>query len=235
MALERLDKVLATGALSRKEVKTLARKGRVLVNGQPAVSSDIKIDPETADICVDGEPFSYKRYVYIMLNKPQGYICASRDQKEKCVVELIENQDCFCLGRLDKNTTGLVILTNDKSLKKLLLPENHVKKSYFVTTRKILLPEIVEQFHQGVIIDQDVRCLPADLEIVDDHHGIVTIEEGKYHQIKKMFLSVNNQVVLLHRHSFGPIILDSGLKPGKWRYLTISEREKLLNVCKKEL
>lgn len=217
-----------------QQCKTLIRHGKISVNG--TIIYDPVYQVRYSDILqfqnriLDSQPFTY-----IMLNKPQGYICASRDQKEKCVVELIENQDCFCLGRLDKNTTGLVILTNDKSLKKLLLPENHVKKSYFVTTRKILLPEIVEQFHQGVIIDQDVRCLPADLEIVDDHHGIVTIEEGKYHQIKKMFLSVNNQVVLLHRHSFGPIILDSGLKPGKWRYLTISEREKLLNVCKKEL
>ena len=214
--------------------RKLIKQGKITVNGE--VIKDHKYPVKFSDqIIYQQTILKAQPFTYIMLNKPQGYICASRDQKEKCVVELIENQDCFCLGRLDKNTTGLVILTNDKSLKKLLLPENHVKKSYFVTTRKILLPEIVEQFHQGVIIDQNVRCLPADLEIVDDHHGIVTIEEGKYHQIKKMFLSVNNQVVLLHRHSFGPIILDSGLKPGKWRYLTISEREKLLNVCKKEL
>lgn len=126
-------------------------------------------------------------------------------KRKKCVVDLIDYPDCFCLGRLDRDTTGLLILTNDKSLKKLLLPQNHVEKTYLVETKERLNKEDQEAFKRGIIIDQKIQCLPAKLEIVDDYHGYVTIEERKYHQIKKMFLSLKNEVVSLKRISFDEI------------------------------
>lgn len=215
-----------------RQCKTLIKHGMILVNG-------LKIYDPLYQV-LNNDVITYKNhilnsqpFIYIMLNKPAGYICANHDKKEKCVIELLETRDCFCLGRLDKNTTGLLILTNDKSLKSLLLPEHHIKKSYLVTTKKILLPEVVKQFQQGVIIDHNIKCLSADLQILDDYHCIVTIEEGKYHQIKKMFLSVDNLVVSLHRQTFGPIILDQQLPQGKWRYLTERERDLLLETQKK--
>ena len=163
-----------------------------------------------------------------MLNKPQGYLCANKDEKEKCVVDLIDYPDCFCLGRLDRDTTGLLILTNDKSLKKLLLPQNHVKKTYLVETKERLKKEDQEAFKRGIIIDQKIQCLPAKLEIIDDFHGYVTIEEGKYHQIKKMFLSLKNEVVSLKRISFDEILLDENLSEGMSRPLNKEERNKLI-------
>lgn len=165
-----------------------------------------------------------------MLNKPKGYICANYDKKEKCVVDLIDEKDCYCLGRLDKDTTGLLILTNDKSLKKLLLPQNHIQKTYFVETLNLLNSENIQQFQQGIIIDKNKQCLPAKLEIIDDYHCLVTIEEGKYHQIKKMFLSINNKVISLKRISFGPLFLDKQLKEGQLRRLTNDEKNKLFNL-----
>ncbi len=163
-----------------------------------------------------------------MLNKPKGYLCANKDEKEKCVVDLIDYLDCFCLGRLDRDTTGLLILTNDKSLKKLLLPQNHVKKTYLVETKEKLKKEDQEVFKRGIIIDQSIQCLPAKLEILDDFHGYVTLEEGKYHQIKKMFLSLKNEVVSLKRISFDEIYLDEDLLEGMSRPLNNEERNKLI-------
>ena len=215
-----------------RQCKTLIKHGMILVNGQKIYDPLYQV--HNRDIIIyKNRILKSQPFTYIMLNKPAGYICANHDEKEKCVFDLLETKDCFCLGRLDKNTTGLLILTNDKSLKTLLLPEHHVKKTYLVTTKQVLLPQVVRQFYQGVIIDRDIKCLSADLQIIDNYHGIVTIEEGKYHQIKKMFLSVNNQVVSLHRQTFGPIILDWQLEPGEWRYLTDWERNLLLKTQKK--
>lgn len=215
-----------------RQCKTLIKHGMILVNGQKIYDPLYQVHDRDV-ITYQNHILNSQPFIYIMLNKPAGYICANRDKKEKCVIELLETGDCFCLGRLDKNTTGLLILTNDKSLKSLLLPEHHIKKSYLVTTKKMLLPQMIRQFHQGVIIDHSVKCLSADLQILDNYHGIVTIEEGKYHQIKKMFLSVNNQVISLHRQSFGPIILDQNLQLGKWRYLSEQEKDLLLKTQKK--
>ena len=172
--------------------------------------NEIKIEKNCAIINFSNEILNYK------------------DEKEKCVVDLIDYPDCFCLGRLDRDTTGLLILTNDKSLKKLLLPQNHVKKTYLVETKERLKKEDQEAFKRGIIIDQKIQCLPAKLEIIDDFHGEVTIEEGKYHQIKKMFLSLKNEVVSLKRISFDEILLDENLLEGMSRPLNKEERNKLI-------
>ena len=154
---------------------------------------------------------------------------ANQDIKEKCVIDLIDNKECYCLGRLDKDTTGLLVITNDPTLsKKLLLPQNHIEKKYLVKTKEILNNNLIELFKNGIIIDQDIKCLPAKLEIIDNHHCFVTISEGKYHQIKKMFLSCNNQVISLKRIAFAGIKLDEDLNYGEYRSLTDKELKLLV-------
>ena len=163
-----------------------------------------------------------------MMNKPQGYICASKDEHDHCVMELIDRQDGFCVGRLDKNTTGFLLISNDASLqKKLLHPLYHVEKTYYVETLKPLQHHLIDAFNQGIIIDQKIQCLPAVLSFIDDYHCYVTIYEGKYHQIKKMFLSCQNQVVKLHRVSFAGVELDSSLHEGEYRHLSQEEFQKM--------
>ena len=210
-----------------KECKTLIKHGFIQVNGVVETNCKRKIQEE--DILIyQGKKLESQPFHYLMLNKPKGYLCANKDEKEKCVVDLIDYLDCFCLGRLDRDTTGLLILTNDKSLKKLLLPQNHVKKTYLVETKEKLKKEDQEIFKRGIIIDQNIQCLPAKLEILDDFHGYVTLEEGKYHQIKKMFLSLKNEVVSLKRISFDEIYLDEDLLEGMSRPLNKEERNKLI-------
>ncbi|MBE5706864.1 MAG: pseudouridine synthase [Erysipelotrichaceae bacterium] len=210
-----------------KECKTLIKHGLIQVNGVVETNCKRKIQEEDV-LIYQGKILKSQPFHYLMLNKPKGYLCANKDEKEKCVVDLIDYSDCFCLGRLDRDTTGLLILTNDKSLKKLLLPQNHVKKTYLVETKERLKKEDQEAFKRGIIIDQKIQCLPAKLEIIDDFHGYVTIEEGKYHQIKKMFLSLKNEVVSLKRISFDEIYLDEDLLEGMSRPLNKEERNKLI-------
>ena len=210
-----------------KECKTLIKHGLIQVNGVVETNCKRKIQEEDV-LIYQGKMLKSQPFHYLMLNKPKGYLCANKDEKEKCVVDLIDYLDCFCLGRLDRDTTGLLILTNDKSLKKLLLPQNHVEKTYLVETKERLNKEDQEAFKRGIIIDQKIQCLPAKLEIIDDYHGYVTIEEGKYHQIKKMFLSLKNEVVSLKRISFDEILLDENLSEGMSRPLNKEERNKLI-------
>lgn len=210
-----------------KECKTLIKHGLIQVNGVVEINCKRKIQEEDV-LMYQGKKLKSQPFHYVMLNKPKGYLCANKDEKEKCVVDLIDYSDCFCLGRLDRDTTGLLILTNDKSLKKLLLPQNHVKKTYLVETKERLKKEDQEAFKRGIIIDQKIQCLPAKLEILDDFHGYVAIEEGKYHQIKKMFLSLKNEVISLKRISFDEIYLDEDLLEGMSRPLNKEERNKLI-------
>lgn len=212
-----------------KECKALIKHGEIKVN--ESIETNYRYKVRSNDIIVyqdkelDSQPF-----VYYMLNKPAGYICANKDKEHLCVSSLIDRDDCYCLGRLDKDTTGLLILTNDTSLsKQLLLPQNHVTKQYLVTTKEIIKKDLIKVFKEGVVIDQTVKCLPAKLEIIDQYHCYVTIEEGKYHQIKKMFLSCQNEVVALKRVAFGKIKLDSSLLPGRYRSLTDKEIKLLIN------
>ena len=176
-----------------KECKTLIKHGLIQVNGVVETNCKRKIQEEDV-LIYQGKMLKSQPFHYLMLNKPQGYLCA----------------------------------TNDKSLKKLLLPQNHVEKTYLVETKERLNKEDQEAFKRGIIIDQKIQCLPAKLEIIDDYHGYVTIEEGKYHQIKKMFLSLKNEVVSLKRISFDEILLDENLSEGMSRPLNKEERNKLI-------
>lgn len=212
-----------------KQCKTLIKHGKIMVNHKIVSDPLYKVKDDDC-IVFENKELKAQPFLYYMLNKPKGYICANYDKKEKCVTEFIDEKDCYCLGRLDKDTTGLLIVTNDKSLKRLLLPQNHISKIYFVETLKPMINKNIKQFYQGIIIDKDKQCLPAQLEIIDDYHCLVAIEEGKYHQIKKMFLSINNKVMSLKRISFGPLCLDEQLKEGQWRLLSNDEKNKLLNL-----
>ncbi|MFR6666047.1 MAG: 16S rRNA pseudouridine(516) synthase [Thomasclavelia spiroformis] len=166
-----------------------------------------------------------------MLNKPKGYICANHDKKYKCVIDLIGRDDCYCLGRLDIDTTGLLLITNDKTLsKRLLLPENHIDKKYYVTVKNKLTDDLIEIFNNGIIIDQKVKCKPSYLEIIDDYHCYLTINEGRYHQIKKMFLSCNNKVLELKRVMFASINLDNNLSLANYRKLNNQEIKQLITI-----
>lgn len=210
--------------------KKIIKQGKIMINKQ-IIKDPRYLVAFDDQIVYQNRLLKANPFTYIMINKPAGYICANHDEKYPCVIDLIEQPDCYCLGRLDKYTTGLLIITDDKSLsKQLLLPEHHVAKKYLVTTKKQLEFGLIDLFARGIIIDQKVKCLPAKLEIIDQYHCFLTIKEGKYHQIKKMFKSSNNEVVALKRVAFNELELDLNLLPGKWRYLTNAE---IIKLCKK--
>lgn len=211
-----------------KVCKTLIKHGEIKVNNQ--IIKDVKYSVNPDDIIIyQQRQLVAQPFVYYMMNKPANYICANKDKHYPCVIDLVGRQDCYCLGRLDIDTTGLLIITNDPMLsKKLLLPQNHVEKKYYVTTALPLKDELVAIFYKGVVIDQNIRCQSSQLEIIDEYHCMVTIKEGKYHQIKKMFLSCSNQVVALKRVAFANLELDQNLALGEYRALNLAEIESLL-------
>lgn len=208
--------------------RKLIKQGEIMVND--VVMTDHKYPVKFNDQIVYQQTIlKAQPFTYIMLNKPKGYICANHDIKYPCVIDLIANKQCYCLGRLDKNTTGLLVLTDDHSLsKKLLLPSNHITKKYLVGTQKKITNDLKEVFLQGIIIDRNIKCLPADFEMIDDFHCYLSISEGKYHQIKKMFKSLDNEVISLKRIEFGALKLDKQLVEGEFRDLTNQEILSLL-------
>ena len=231
--MELLDKTLAnTGRWSRKEVRELVRAGRVTVNGAVARTPEEKHDPASAFL-VDGQPVSGERLVYLMLHKPAGLVSATEDPREPTVLTLLPEHlrrvGLFPAGRLDKDTEGLLLLTNDGPLAhRLLSPRWHVDKTYFVRVDGQLEADDVEAFRQGVTLADGLECLPASLEILEERDtGIVTLREGKYHQVKRMLASRGKPVRYLKRLTMGPLTLDPDLTPGQWRHLTAGELEAL--------
>ncbi|WP_297214451.1 pseudouridine synthase [uncultured Flavonifractor sp.] len=226
--MERLDKILAnTGRWSRKEVRELVRAGRVTVNGRVARTPEEKHDPASAFL-VDGRPVSGERLVYLMLHKPAGLVSATEDPREPTVLTLLPEHlrrvGLFPAGRLDKDTEGLLLLTNDGPLAhRLLSPRRHVDKRYFVRVAGILDQTDAEAFRKGITLADGLICLPAGLEILEANTGLVTLREGKYHQIKRMLASRGKPVVYLKRLTMGPLTLDPALAPGQWRPLTEEE------------
>lgn len=224
----RLDKFLSNmGKATRSEAGKLIRMGKVLVNGTPAKKSDTQINPETDVVTLNGIDVSYKKYTYIMLNKPEGYVSATDDPKEKTVLDLVDPEDrrkgLFPCGRLDKNTLGLVILTNDgDTAHRLLSPKHHVSKVYKFEALSPLTKEDVATLEKGVDIG-GYFTKPCVVKLNGERCGEITLTEGKYHQIKRMLEAVNNKITYLERISFGEIELDTSLERGKWRYLTPEE------------
>ena len=227
--MERLDKILAnTGRWSRKEVRERVRAGRVTLNGGPVHSPEEKSDP-AAEFAVDGVSVSGERMVYLMLHKPAGLVSATEDPKQPTVLELLPDHlkrvGLFPAGRLDKDTEGLLLLTNDGVLAhRLLAPRRHVDKTYFVQVEGQLDETDVEAFSTGMTLGDGLVCMPAGLEVLGQPDtAIVTLREGKYHQIKRMLASRGKPVRYLKRLTMGPLKLDPALKRGEWRPLTEEE------------
>ena len=229
MAQLRLDKILAsTGRWSRKEAKELIKEGRVLLDGLPASKGEVKCDPEQTELRVDGVVLSFHAYVYVMLHKPAGILSATEDRHQETVLDLLppelQKRALFPMGRLDKDTEGLLLLTDDGPLGHWLLsPKHHVDKVYYVRTAGTLTEEDSNAFAAGLALEDGLVCLPARLERISANEGYVTLHEGKFHQIKRMFASREKPVLYLKRLSMGPLRLDEGLERGKWRYLSEEE------------
>ena len=227
--MERLDKVLAgTGRWSRREVKELIRQCRVTVDGRPASSPEEKVDPAAAKILVDGETVTWEQYVYIMLNKPAGLLSATEDSRQNTVLDLLPGElrrrGLAPVGRLDKDTEGLLLLTDDGELThRLLSPKYHVDKVYFARVAGELTEADVAAFAAGITLGDGLVCRPAGLEILSADTCLVTLQEGKFHQVKRMLASRGKPVLHLKRLSMGALQLDDGLLPGQFRRLTGEE------------
>lgn len=234
----RLDKYLADmGIGTRQEVKKCIRQGRVALDGEIIKKPEQKVDENTQTVQVDGRTVGYATYEYYMLNKPAGVISATEDRKQTTVVDLIETKkrkDLFPVGRLDKDTVGLLLITNDGELAhRLLSPKKHVDKRYYARVEGIVTAEDQEAFARGVNIGSEAEpemTMPAELEILtsDTISEIrLTIREGKFHQVKRMFEAVGKQVIFLKRETMGTLVLDETLAPGAYRPLTDEELKNL--------
>lgn len=231
--MERLDKIIsATGKKSRREVREMVRQGRVLVDGKPAPAADMKVDPQTAVILLDGEPLGYEKFTYVMLHKPAGVLTATEDRRQETVLDLLppelRRRALSPVGRLDKDTEGLLLLTNDGQLAhRLLSPKSHVDKVYYARVDGALEPGDIAAFAAGMTLGDGLECLPAGLEILSPAEALVTLREGKFHQVKRMLAARGKPVLYLKRLSMGQLRLDPALAPGAWRMLTEEERSAL--------
>ena len=226
----RLDKLLSEmGLLSRSEARVACKSGHVLVDGAPIKDSSAHVDPEKQSIVFRGREISYRRYTYVMLNKPEGYVSATEDSKLPVVTELLDTElrkmELFPVGRLDRDTTGLMILTNNGPLAhRVLSPKHHVPKVYRFTAAEPMADGVEETFRDGVTLADGYECKSAVIVLDEDRMGgFITLTEGKYHQIKRMVASTHNRVVTLERISFGGIELDRTLARGEYRLLTSEE------------
>ena len=227
----RLDKFLSEmGISSRKETALLAKKGQITVDGLPIKDASKHIDPEKSRVVFCGREISYSKYTYVMLNKPEGYVSATEDSKLPVVTELLSDElrrmELFPVGRLDRDTVGLMILTNNGQLAhRLLSPKHHVEKEYYFKCAEPLVAGAEEKFKNNIVLADGYECKSAELFCDSDRMGgRIILTEGKYHQIKRMIASLGNKVTFLERIRFSDIPLDSSLQRGEWRIL--SEREK---------
>lgn len=232
----RIDKLLAnSGYGTRKEVKKLLKQGVVCSDGVVVKDGKYHVDPNENSITVNGSEVEYKEFIYLMMNKPQGVISATEDSRDETVVDLLELEDAayepFPVGRLDKDTEGLMLLTNDGKLShQLLSPRKHVPKTYIATIEGAVTEDDIQKFKQGVILDDGYLTKPAHLVIHETgqiSHIELTITEGKFHQVKRMFQSVGKRVTYLKRMTIGPLHLDETLELGEYRELTDEEIELL--------
>lgn len=235
--MERLDKLLAgTGKWSRREVKALVRQGLVRVDGRLAASAEDKLDPAAAIITVAGETISLCRFTYVMLHKPAGVLTATEDRKQPTVLDLLPPElrriGLAPVGRLDKDTEGLLLLTNDGELAhRLLSPKYHVDKRYLARVDGELSAADTEAFARGMTLGDGLECLPAELELLPGRVCIVTLREGKFHQVKRMLAARGAPVLYLKRLSMGPLTLDDSLAAGAYRLLRAEEISALYRAC----
>lgn len=236
--MERLDKLLCSQTtLTRNEAGRLIRAGRVAVDGIPCRQPAAKLDPAASRIALDGKALNYQEFVYWMLNKPSGILCVSRDPKAPTVIDLLppeaQRRGLFPAGRLDKDTHGLVLITDDGALAHdLLSPRHHVPKTYRAVLDKPLTPEAAQAFRDGPVLEDGTRCLPAQVEVLEEGEQPlveVVIYEGRFHQIKRMFLAVGCRVQWLKRYAIGDLRLDEALAEGESRPLTEAEKSSIIH------
>ncbi len=232
----RLDKFLvATGCCSRSVAKKQVRAGAVRVNGTVPKSADINIDEDNDRISYCGVSVVYRKYTYIMLNKPEGVVSATEDGRDRTVLDLlppeVRTRGMFPCGRLDKNTLGLILLTDNGDLAhRLLAPKSHVSKVYRFKAKYPIAETDARRFESGLVLEDGYETKPAKIELAQSgDEGLITLVEGKYHQIKRMLEALGNKITYLERISFGPLTLDVGLDRGEWRYLTEAEIQALEN------
>ena len=235
----RLDKYLCDmQAGTRSAVKDIIRKKRVTINGEVITRPEIKVDIDKDVVAVDNNVLGYSEYEYYMLNKPSGVLTATMDKNAKTVLDLmdVKRKDLFPVGRLDKDTEGLLLITNDGELAhNLLAPKKHVDKTYYAKAAGRIREEAIKLFADGLHVDDEFTALPAKLELKgyndkDNYTDvIITIHEGKFHQIKRMFEAVGSEVLYLKRLRMGSLVLDETLKPGEYRTLTQKEIDELYN------
>ena len=237
MPLERLDKILAsTGRWSRREVKDLVRQGRVQAGGMPAARPEDKFDPAQDEISVDGQVVDCAPFVYVLMNKPAGLLSATEDRRQRTVLDLLpehlRRRGLFPVGRLDKDTVGLLLLTDDGPLAhELLSPKKHVDKVYYARVEGQLNEEDRKALASGMVLGDGSQCLPALLEPLGRGNECrLTLREGKYHQVKRMLAARGKPVAFLRRPSMGPLSLGEELKEGEWRLLTEAEVEALQRI-----
>ncbi|MCH5171395.1 MAG: rRNA pseudouridine synthase [Erysipelotrichales bacterium] len=231
----RLDRYLANAGLgTRKEVKQLIKTGRIKVNGTLVKESDFYVD-FNSNISIDDKKIEYKEFYYLLLNKPKGYISATADDYHEVVVDLLPEYKKYGIapvGRLDLDTTGVMLLTNHGALAHALLsPKKHVDKTYVAEVNHKLESSLIDKFNKGIVLDDGYTCLPATLEILDETHAKLTIHEGKFHQVKRMFKSFGYEVINLDRLSFDILTHDT-LAVGEYRELTNEEVNHLLSYIK---
>ena len=230
----RIDKLLSDmGIATRRESAAFAKRGLILVDGAPVKNASCHVDPDRQSITLNGRVIEYRRYTYIMLNKPEGYVSATEDTKLPVVTDLLSDElrriELFPVGRLDRDTTGLMILTNNGPLAHALLaPKRHVTKEYFFTSVVPMAEGVEDKFLGGVTLADGYECKSAVIKLAPDRlSGVITLTEGKYHQIKRMVASTDNRVTSLRRISFAGIPLDESLEAGQYRMLTDDEVARL--------
>lgn len=229
--MERIDKIIASqGQFSRSEVKKLVKDGRVTLDGTVIKSSDIKADPNINDIAIDGKSISYKKHLYLMLNKPQGVVSATEDTDHKTVIDLVPKEfkrdGLFPAGRLDGDTVGFVLITDDGDFAhKILSPKNHIMKTYHATLQRPVTQADIDAFRNGIELKDGTLCLEAQVKSLDSDKPMAEIKicEGKYHQVKRMFAALGNKVVFLKRVKMGELSLDESLEEGQCREITAEE------------
>ncbi|MBL4951905.1 rRNA pseudouridine synthase [Neobacillus sp. YIM B02564] len=222
---------------SRKEVKQLLKSGAVMIDDIVVKDAKQQVDPTIQTVTLNGEVIEYKEYIYLLMNKPPGVLSATEDNVDETVIDLLEIEDQvyepFPVGRLDKDTEGLLLITNDGQLAhRLLSPKKHVPKTYFAVIDREVTDEDVRAFAEGVVLDDGYKTKPGKLKILKSgtHSDVeLTITEGKFHQVKRMFEAVGKRVIYLQRISMGPLVLDETLEPGEYRELTDEEIELLKN------
>lgn len=234
--MERIDKLLcSTGRWSRREIRDLIRQGRVAAAGRTVLRPEEKCDPAAVVLAVDGQAVDCAPFVYVMLHKPAGLLSACSDRRQATVLDLLppelKKRGLFPVGRLDIDTTGLLLLTDDGELAhRLLSPKSHVDKVYWAKVEGRLGEADAAAMAAGMTLEDGLRCLPAELKPMGDgSECLVTLREGKYHQVKRMLAALGKPVTRLCRLSMGPLRLDERLEPGKWRFLTAEEQAGLRN------